>query len=521
MAEIRPENFTTHPVKAMSSSERTCVIRNDATLACWGQPQGQPPKGTFTAVSVGMSGSCAIRTDGTVTCWVFDPDHAGVMSAPPPPGTFTSVSAGDGHYCAIRTNGTLACWDDLSEDGGDYDEADYDEADYSAPVPPAGKFTAVSVGNQADCAIGVDGSLICWGYDLAPSTIDDGTFAAVSVPCAVRTNGELVCFGRLGFEGARLPTGTFSGVGVVSSGAESGCAIRTDKTLACWGISGMDDAGNDLHAATPAGTYAAVAVGWSHACAQRTDGTVVCWGNGGLPGPLVTTSPLRPLQATTKIPLRWSGYPLFTPIASYSVKYWDSGWNAGNSDDSVPFPDPDEDLQPDEDSQPITWRSATRATHGTFAGSPGHTYCFEVTSRDAEGLVSEPAWPGCTAIPLDDRSLRRSGDWTPLTGSRFYQSTALRSSKRGATLRLDGVTSSGIALLATTCPSCGSVEVRLGGELLEKVSLRSPRTMNRRLLVVFWDDGQCECGGTLAVKVVTRGKPVIIDGIALSATGDS
>ena len=89
----------------------TCAIRDDQTLACWGDDQlGQSytPEGRFTAVSAGGWHTCAIRDDQTLACWG---NHEFGQIAPPA-GKFTAVSAGRWHTCAIRDDQTLACWGD-------------------------------------------------------------------------------------------------------------------------------------------------------------------------------------------------------------------------------------------------------------------------------------------------------------------------------------------------------------------------------------------------------------------------
>ena len=153
------------------------------------------------------------------------------------------------------------------------------------------------------------------------------------------------------------------------------------------------------------------------------------------------------------------------------------------------------------------------ATSAGFKASPGYTYCFSVRAHDAAGKVSRWAHPACTAIPLDDRSLTRSAGWTALAGPGFYRSTALRSSSRGAKLTRTGPATTGIALLATTCPTCGTVKVYWNARLLRTVSLSSATRIDRKLIpVVSW---WVMHTGTLTIKVVSSGKKVIIDGLAI------
>jgi hypothetical protein len=475
-----------------AGDELTCAIRTDGTLACWGSignhGDASPPAGTFTAVSGGYSDACAIRTDGTLACWGFD----GNGQATPPAGTFIAVSAGTELSCAIRTDGTLACWGD-HEPGLEFGQA----------TPPSGTFVAVEAGYLHACGIRTDGTLACWGSDqgIGLATPPTGAFTTLSAPggytCAIRTDGTLACWGSNGNGRATPPTGTFT---AVSAGLYHACAIRTDGTLTCWGQApDFDDHGQ---ATPPSGTFTAVSAGLFHTCAIRTDGTLTCWGSDRqgqvTPRPLAAIRSLPNWLATTSIPLRWSARPALLPVASYDIGYRRAPWNGGFGS----F---------------VTWRSATTATSATFSGSPGSTYCFVVRVRDTAGTVSPwtSSWDRsmCTAIPLDDRSLTRSWSWAAGTGSAYYRSTSLRSSTAGARLKLTGVKATRIALLATTCPTCGSVNVYWGSTLLRSISLDSATTVNRKLIrVASFSSSRT---GALTIRIISSGRRVIIDGVAI------
>ena len=100
---------------------RTCGVRGDGSLACWGEAVGEIPEGRFTRVDIVDYGDAPYSSD---------------------------APAADGYGCAVRVDGSPACWGD---DGVEPLE------------PPAEDF----VDERAACALTAAGSAACWG-DLAP-----------------------------------------------------------------------------------------------------------------------------------------------------------------------------------------------------------------------------------------------------------------------------------------------------------------------------------------------------------------
>jgi hypothetical protein len=70
-----------------------------------------------------------------------------------------------------------------------------------------------------------------------------------------------------------------------------------------------------------------------------------------------------------------------------------------------------------------------------------------------------------------------------------------------------------IALLATTCSTCGTVKVYWGSTLLKSIGLHSATTVNRQLISVATFTSARS--GTLTIKVSSSGKKVIVDGVAI------
>ncbi len=163
--------------------------------------------------------------------------------------------------CAIEQQGRLGCFG-------------YHE---SALGPtPAGRYLSVAISpvlNTA-CAVRSDGEAVCW----AKSAMDrlsppPGPWRSLAVAsreaCGLRPDGQMVCWGEGGGPFAP-PSGPFL---ALSINIAHGCAIRNDGTLQCWRRYSNDELG-----APPAGRFSRVEVSEYHACGLRSDGRVLCWG---------------------------------------------------------------------------------------------------------------------------------------------------------------------------------------------------------------------------------------------------
>lgn len=210
--------------------------------------------------------------------------------------------------------------------------------------------------------------------------------------------------------------------------------------------------------------------------------------------PTVAISPLPTWLALPSIPLTWSAMSVTGAVSSYDVRYRRAPWNGGFGSYT-------------------TWQIGTAATNATFGGAAGSTYCFSVRAHDSVGSASAWTVETCTAIPLDDRSLSRSGSWGAGTGAAYYKGTYLRSASAGAQLVRTGVVAKRIAIVATTCPTCGTVSVYWGSTLLRTISLHSASTIDRQLLTAG-TFGSVRTG-TLTIRIYSSGKQVLIDGLAI------
>lgn len=234
-----------------------CGRHTDGTLACWGRNQdGQatPPAGQYVDVAASTDAVCAIDTLGRLNCW--GRDLRGQID-PPTNGVYTQVSGGDSHFCALAMDGTAHCWG-------------YDDAGQA--TPPTGTFKQIAVGNFFSCGLRTDGSVECWGQPRPPTPAGN-EFIQISAGralCGLQGDRNVVCTGGLS---TGIPAGPFS---QVAAGQDHACAVRTSGEIACWG---SDFAGQS----TPDTNhlYTQVAVNNAYTCAVTTENAFVCWGEGG------------------------------------------------------------------------------------------------------------------------------------------------------------------------------------------------------------------------------------------------
>lgn len=116
-------------------------------------------------------------------------------------------------------------------------------------------------------------------------------------------------------------------------------------------------------------------------------------------------------------------------------------------------------------------------------------------------------------MPLDDRALSASTGWTRGSSTSYLYNTYSKTVKTSAQLARSGVQGRRLALVATTCSTCGIVDVYHAGVKLGRVSLYSATTKTRQVL---WLPLQTVTRtGTVTIRSVSA-KQVLIDGLAVT-----
>ncbi len=271
--------------------ESSCAILTDGTIDCWGRRiysrQRNPldaPAGQYTAlksyirgVNIRSSYYCAVRTDGTIVCWNFGPRDEGYIyrQLDFPAGQYTALATTIESRCAIRTDQTIACWD-LGPVVRNIYAPEAEDFVYRPLDGPAGQYTALASYNNGTARLRDE-----QGNELRDKF---GNFHAYPrfFYCALRTDQTIVCW-DLGPEHNSIfspepedlvyrqldgPAGQYT---TLPTSGYRPCAIRTDGNIVCWEF----DPYRQLDA--PAGQYTAIDAEGSEHCAARTDGNIRCW----------------------------------------------------------------------------------------------------------------------------------------------------------------------------------------------------------------------------------------------------
>jgi hypothetical protein len=155
--------------------------------------------------------------------------------------------------------------------------------------------------------------------------------------------------------------------------------------------------------------------------------------------------------------------------------------------------------------------SATRVTSKGLSLNRGHTYCVSARARDRVGRVGAWSPARCVSRPLDDAALKASPGWDRAADSTFYAGTVSRTTTKGAALRVADVRARTLWIVATTCPTCGTVTVRHAGVVVARLDLRSATTRHQVRLRIEEDAVR---SGTVSVTASDPRGAVHIDALA-------
>lgn len=219
-----------------------------------------PPHERFRQIAVGLNHACAIREDGSVACWGNGQTQA-------PDGEFVQIDSGETISCGLRESGAAECW--WTELGGEL---------YPFETP-AGPFTTIAYGRTHGCGLGPDGEATCWEYDDEVPNFEPASgpfeqisaagstyFEGKSTSCGLHEDGTISCWGDSDELNAQVPEGEFLHVVTAESWA---CGLRPDGHVECWAEGGGLDAPDREFTSIDASGYGV--------CGLEADGTISCW----------------------------------------------------------------------------------------------------------------------------------------------------------------------------------------------------------------------------------------------------
>ncbi len=266
--------------------------------------------------------------------------------------------------------------------------------------------------------------------------------------------------------------------------------------------SNLDGVGDELDSKTDAGVEAAV---------LQKDAKIVAVGSievNGTFGFLVARwlgDTIPPTHALV------SGLPSFSLASTLRPT-----WSAVDAGSGVTSYDVQSRSAPHGSSTYTAWSATSTQTPKTtlsIKAVPGTTQCIRIRARDAAGNLSGFSAPRCAATALGERALMSTGTWTKLAGPSYYLGLAMSSSVAGSAL-LTTTHFRRLAVIATTCPGCGSLRIFLGSKLLDTVSLAAPMVHHRQVIQIYASSSTLS--GIVKLVQNSSKKAVTIEGVAFN-----
>jgi alpha-tubulin suppressor-like RCC1 family protein len=304
-----------------------CGISLDDDLYCWGRGQypvvdyesetrDLPNKigdDKWIAISInipfpGANRTCAIRSDLTLFCWGYY-IHLGPGSMKKMDSGWKEVSVGDSDICGIKKDDRLYCLGNNMEGLFFYGGQDYSE---TPKMIGSKKWKSIVSGTWYKCGITEKDELYCWGSnsfgqigngqmgnEKTPAQVDGDEWEIISSApvnvCGIK-KGKLYCWGS-NFYG-QVGDGTMTSKQqpqkitdknwkAVSNEWRTTFAIDEEKQLYYWGHSYENSVSDDLppeqiFIKEPVkfddGEWLQISAGTYHTCGIKADNKIYCWG---------------------------------------------------------------------------------------------------------------------------------------------------------------------------------------------------------------------------------------------------
>jgi alpha-tubulin suppressor-like RCC1 family protein len=200
-----------------------------------------------------------------------------MSTAPLPLQGVKTVVSGAAHTCALMLDGTVKCW---GYNGvGQLGVGTYESSTVPGLVSNLNQVTAITAGGDHTCALISGGTMKCWGDNLYGELGNGSTGQAVTLPTPVQNlSGPVVG---------------------IAAGEFHTCAIISGGSVQCWGWNNYGQLGdNNINDACPLvgpttnceplpiqvpglSFVTAIAAGYAHTCVLEASTGVYCWGQNG------------------------------------------------------------------------------------------------------------------------------------------------------------------------------------------------------------------------------------------------
>ena len=167
---LRVADFeNTRLVSISSGREHFCGTREDGSVGCWGEHEGDgrsspPLEGQFVSVSSGARHTCGLRDDGTIVCWGDDSHGQATLvrvrlqNLVVRRGVYSRLSTGGGAQRLCTSTG----WDAPVLESATGPDGNFSIGD--VPEPPDERLTSISGGFGSRLRVCVTTVRpVCWG----------------------------------------------------------------------------------------------------------------------------------------------------------------------------------------------------------------------------------------------------------------------------------------------------------------------------------------------------------------------
>ena len=215
---------------AVTRYSKTCAVRENKGLNCWGRGLAPTPGDVVGAtsgvlqVSLGENHQCLLNDQFGVQCWGSNLlGEIGILASATSVANpvkvegldsgVVQIAVGGNHSCALLENGGVKCWG--SNNKGQLGDGTLEQR--NTPVDVIGLSDAVlalSLGHNHSCALMKEGGLMCWGNNEYGQLGDGGL---------INRNSPVVV--------AQLQAGNRA----LAAGFKHTCAMNKSDIIQCWG----------------------------------------------------------------------------------------------------------------------------------------------------------------------------------------------------------------------------------------------------------------------------------------------